>query len=1029
MSLRLKKIYIPALVALVAAAAVASPRPAGDKNAISPAAVMKAAQSPEARAWADSVYATLTERQRVAQLMCPKVVTTRGANTLAQVRSLVKNEGVGALLFTEGTAAEHAEAINLAQELARVPVLITADGECGPAMRVSDIASFPRNMALGAISNDSLIYDYGRETARQCLALGMTVNFAPVADVNSNPRNPVIGSRAFGDDPDNVTRKVCAYSRGLEDGGMQSVAKHFPGHGDTESDSHKTLPYVGRSMEELEQVELVPFRGYVNSGLSGVMVGHISVPAIDKSGIATSLSPKTYDLLRKKLGFQGLIYTDAMGMKGAVDPKGRNNALMALRAGADVIECSNAHTDIAAIMAALKSGKLKRSVIEDRCKRVLAYKYALGLTRPYTVDAGQARAIGNDATADAVNRNLVAASMTCLVNRDNLLPLRDLDERSIAVVCLGKPADNAFPAYCRRYARCTVFNAPNGALTAAQLKQIKKYNTVIIGAFNHKATTKTAFDTLAKLPGAVGVLFNGPLRDTSFLSPSTKCQAVIEAYDNTALAGEYAAQAVFGGIRTDGRTPVAIPGIAESGDGIVLPKTRLGYTTPAARGYGAWLTDSIDSICNDIIARCGTPGIQVVVAKGNDIIVDGAYGKLDKNGPEVNNETMYDLASVSKALGTLPGIMMAVDSGYMDIDTPISQYIPGMRRDDKKDLLVKEFLFHETGMPPAISPYDIVFDTTTFKGRLIKPKKDADHPTWIMPDAWGHKDAKLRKDLVSTVRTETFDRPIARGMWGSQATTDTLMNIIYGQKLRANKNYRYSCLNFCLLKDAEERATGVPHDKWADTRLWEPLGAWSITYNPADNGFDVSNIAPTEVDTYLRRQHLQGYVHDETAAFLGGVSGNAGLFANAGDLAKICRMWLNGGTYGGDTLMSPGVVKLFTTTKSPTCHRGLGFDKPNTERPEWSSTIEEAGPQVYGHTGYTGPVFWVDPKNDIIFIFLTNRVNPTRDSKIFNASGVRGKLFRQVLRALAPEDMAEFDRRQQQQAAEETPAAESALNL
>ncbi len=1013
MPLRLKKIYIPALVALVAAAAVASPRPAGGKDAISPAAVMKAAQSPEARAWADSVYATLTERQRVAQLMCPKVVTTRGANTLAQVRSLVKNEGVGALLFTEGTAAEHAEAINLAQELARVPVLITADGEWGPAMRVSDIASFPRNMALGAISNDSLIYDYGRETARQCLALGMTVNFAPVADVNSNPRNPVIGSRAFGDDPDNVTRKVCAYSRGLEDGGMQSVAKHFPGHGDTESDSHKTLPFVGRSMEELEQVELVPFRGYVNSGLSGVMVGHISVPAIDKSGIATSLSPKTYDLLRKKLGFQGLIYTDAMGMKGAADPKGRNNALMALRAGADVIECSNAHTDIAAIMAALKSGKLKRSVIEDRCKRVLAYKYALGLTRPYTVDAGQARAIGNDATADAVNRNLVAASMTCLVNRDNLLPLHDLDERSIAVVCLGKPADNAFPAYCRRYARCTVFNAPNGALTAAQLKQIKKYNTIIIGAFNHKAATKTAFDTLAKLPGAVGVLFNGPLRDTSFLSPSTKCQAVIEAYDNTALAGEYAAQAVFGGIRTDGRTPVAIPGIAESGDGIVLPKTRLGYTTPAARGYGAWLTDSIDSICNDIIARGGTPGIQVVVAKGNDIIVDGAYGKLDKNGPEVNNETMYDLASVSKALGTLPGIMMAVDSGYMDIDTPISQYIPGMRRDDKKDLLVKEFLFHETGMPPAISPYDIVFDSTTFKGRLITPKKDADHPTWIMPDAWGHKDAKLRKDLVSTVRTETFDRPIARGMWGSQATTDTLMNIIYGQKLRANKNYRYSCLNFCLLKDAEERATGVPHDKWADTRLWEPLGAWSITYNPADNGFDVSNIAPTEVDTYLRRQHLQGYVHDETAAFLGGVSGNAGLFANAGDLAKICRMWLNGGTYGGDTLMSPGVVKLFTTTKSPTCHRGLGFDKPNTERPEWSSTIEEAGPQVYGHTGYTGPVFWVDPKNDIIFIFLTNRVNPTRDSKIFNASGVRGKLFRQVLRALAPEDMAEFDRRQQ----------------
>ena len=996
---------ITLIITAVAAVAIAATGHTNGKTDFKPSPIMAVAESPAARAWADSVYNTLTERQRLAQLMCPKVATARGQKTLDQVRQLVKTEGVGSLLFTEGTAAEHAEAINLAQSLAKVPVIITVDGEWGPAMRVTDIASFPRNMALGAISDDSLIYAYGRETARQCRALGMQVNFAPVADVNSNPRNPVIGSRSFGDDPDNVSRKVIAYSRGLEAGGVQAVAKHFPGHGDTESDSHKTLPYVGRPMKDLEQLELVPFRDYVNDGLSGVMVGHISVPAIDKSGIATSLSPKTYGLLRDKLGFRGLIYTDALGMKGAADPKGRNNALMALRAGADILECRNAHTDINAVMAAIKSGKLKKSVIEDRCKRVLAYKYALGLTRPYTVDAKEALATGNDATADAVNRNLTAASMTCLVNKDGMLPLRDLEKRSIAVVCLGKPEGGAFPAYCRRYARCEVFNAPDGVVTAAQLRQIKKHNTVIIGVFGHKAACKTSFHTLAKLPGAVGVLFNGPLRDASFLSPSTPCQAVIEAYGNTALAGEYAAQAVFGGIRTHGRTPVAIPGIARSGEGIVLPKTRLGYTSPEAKGYPAWLTDSIDSLCNDIIGRGGTYGIQVVVAKGNDIIIDGAYGKLDKDGPAVNNETMYDLASVSKALGTLPGIMMAVDSGYMDIEAPISKYIPGMRRDDKKGLLVKEFLFHETGMPPSISPYDYVFDKSTYKGKLITSRKDADHPTWIMPDAWGHKDAKLRKDLVSTVRTDTFNLPIARDLWGSKATVDTLMNVIYGQKLRPNKNYRYSCLNFCLLKDAEERATGVPHDKWADTRLWEPLGAWSITYTPAANGFDVSNIAPTEVDTYLRRQHLQGYVHDETAAFLGGVSGNAGLFANAGDLAKICQMWLNGGTYGGDTLMSPEVVRLFTTTKSPTCHRGLGFDKPNTERPEWSSTIDEAGPQVYGHTGYTGPVFWVDPRNDIIYIFLTNRVNPTRDSKIFNSSGIRGNIHYQILKALAPDTL------------------------
>lgn len=335
---------ITLIITAVAAVAIAATGHTNGKTDFKPSPIMAVAESPAARAWADSVYNTLTERQRVAQLMCPKVATARGQKTLDQVRQLVKTEGVGSLLFTEGTAAEHAEAINLAQSLAKVPVIITVDGEWGPAMRVTDIASFPRNMALGAISDDSLIYAYGRETARQCRALGMQVNFAPVADVNSNPRNPVIGSRSFGDDPDNVSRKVISYSRGLEAGGVQAVAKHFPGHGDTESDSHKTLPYVGRPMKDLEQLELVPFRDYVNDGLSGVMVGHISVPAIDKSGIATSLSPKTYGLLRDKLGFRGLIYTDALGMKGAADPKGRNNALMALRAGADILECRNAHT-------------------------------------------------------------------------------------------------------------------------------------------------------------------------------------------------------------------------------------------------------------------------------------------------------------------------------------------------------------------------------------------------------------------------------------------------------------------------------------------------------------------------------------------------------------------------------------------------------------------------------------------------------------------------------------------------------------
>lgn len=1004
----LRTTFAAGALALCAAAVGAASAPRARKphvnTTFTPSAVMRLAESPAARHWADSVYNTLTERQRVAQLMCPKVVTNQGENTRAVLRRLVHDEGVGALLFTEGSARQHAEAISYAQSISDVPVMITFDGEWGVAMRVSDIPAFPRNMTLGAVRNDSLIYMYGQETARQCRALGVHVNFAPVADVNSNPRNPVIGNRSFGEDPANVARKVTAYSRGLEDGGVQSVAKHFPGHGDTDTDSHKALPTLDKSLDMLQGCEFVPFATYIDSGLSGIMVAHMDVPAVGGKGAVTSLSSKTYGMLRKKMGFRGLIYTDALGMKGAETPDGTNNALAALRAGADVLECANATTDIDAIMTALKKGKLKKSVIEDRCKRVLAYKYALGLTQRYTVDAGKALAAGNDARAMAMNRNLVAASMTCVFNHNGILPLKNLDSRSIAVVCIGAAAGNEFASYCRRYAGCDIFAAPNSTLTSAQLREIKRHNTIILAVFNHSAAALATFRSLAAMPGTVGVFFNGPLRDAAFVGADTPLEAMIEAYENTPLAREYAAQAIFGGIKVNGMLPAEIPGVAKAGEGVILDKTRLGYTSPAAKGYSAWLTDSIDSICNDLVAREGTPGMQVLVAKGGDVIVDASYGTLTKGGAPVNFETMYDLASVSKALGTLPGIMIAVDSGYIDVEKPISTYIPGMRRDDKKDLLVKEFLFHQTGIPAAINVYPIMFEPSSYKGALITGSEDAQHPIYVMPNAWGNKDAKRRTDILSETRTDNFNRPIACGLWGSKATTDTLMEVIYSQPVNPAKPYVYSCLNFCLLKDAEEHATGIPHDRWCSTRLWKPLGAWSISYTPAANGYDVANIAPTEDDTYLRRQMLQGYVHDETAAFMGGVSGNAGLFANANDMAKICQMWLNGGTYGGQRLISEDVVKRFTTEKSPTCRRGLGFDKPDTENPENSPTCDEAGPEVFGHLGFTGTVFWVDPKNDIIFIYLTNRVNPSRNSPVFNASGIRPELFRQTLRALAGQE-------------------------
>lgn len=1019
MNLRAKTAVIAAFAMITGVTAFGA-----HKSPVHPGPLMRVAQSAPARAWADSVYNTLTERQRVAQLMCPKVDPTKGDESRRYIKQLVQTEGIGSLLFTWSTARQSADMINYAQSIAKVPVMMALDGEWGPQMRMRELPAFPRNMSLGAIRDYDLLYQYGRETARQCRALGINVNFAPVADINSNPKNPVIGDRSYGSDPDRVARAVVAYSRGLEDGGVQAVAKHFPGHGAVSADSHKELPVLNKTIREMEQVEFVPFRTFTEAGLSGIMTAHMRVPAIDKKGTPTSLTKNTYKMLADQIGFDGLVYTDALGMKGAVLKNG-NNCVAALQAGADVLECQNPVKDIDAIMAALKAKKIKRSVLEKHVKKVLAYKYALGLSqRPAKVDADAATRLCNDAQAEAVNRRLTREMMTVVYNRDNTLPLRDLASRNIAIVTLGCDATKSeFADYCHRYAGGTLFSAPKGTLTAMQLEQIKKHNTIIVGVYDTDATTRASFAKLKALDGVVAVFFVNALKLDKFLAAGDNLDAVVEAYEDKVYAGQYAAQAVFGGIKVTGTLPVDIPGVAKAGDGVTLDKTRLGYSSPATDGHAAWMTDSIDSIANRLIATDATPGCQILVAKDGNVIYDRQFGKLTRGGADVDEQTMYDLASVSKALGTLPGIMLAVDSGVIELDAPASRYIPGLRDTDKADITIRQLLFHETGMQPALNVFNTMIDPTSFKGQMITNKKDDIHNIEIMQGAWGHRDGKVRTDIVSAKRTDVFDHPIAKDMWASRATYDTIMNRIYHMPLRPDKRYTYSCLNFCLLMDAEQHATGQDHMSWVSRKLWKPLGAWSISYNPALK-WPLSMIAPTEVDTYLRRQTVHGYVHDETAAFSGGVQGNAGLFANADDLAKICQMWLNGGTYGGERIISEDVVDRFTTEKSPTCRRGLGFDKPDTSNLLNTPTADEAGPQVYGHLGFTGTCFWVDPKNDIIIIFLTNRVNPTRTTPVFNDANIRPELVRQTLRALDPDVPRRMEFYRQREAAAAAAATE-----
>lgn len=951
----IRRFYITTLILLFCAISTANRINAKGNSETHLPSINAIANSPRALAWADSVMATMTTGQRIGQLFVPRLDITANAAGRSALKKMVTDHNVGGFLLGKGTIDSYATLINDAQNSAKIPLLVTLDGEWGLAMRLTDAPRYPYNMGLGAIRDTELLEEYGAEVARECRELGINVNFAPDVDVNSNPQNPVIGYRSFGEDPQRVASAGVAYGRGLESGGVLSVAKHFPGHGDTSSDSHKTLPTVNHSAETMTDIDLVPFSAYVKADLGGIMVGHLRVPSLDATGTPASLSPKiSSNLLKNKMGFKGLVFTDALAMKGAVSNE--NNCVAAFKAGADVLLGSAAPAaDIAAMENALKHGEIKQHDIDSRCRKILAYKYALGLdspqgTRRSTSDI--AKRIHSSQSRE-VAAKLAQASITIVKDNQQLLPIEDLQTKNIAVVSIGAPTDNDFSQMCRRYADCALYSIGKSGITTAELKKIKSYDLVIAAIFNDSESSRTAFAQLSTIGNFIGVFFMNPYKMNKFGGRIKDIGALVTAYDDTPELRKAAAIGIFGGAEIDGRFPVNLTGVAKVGEGKKTPKVRLGYSSPTAEGFSRNLESSIDSIVEASINAGAMPGAQVLVARHGNIVFQKSYGFTDSSKKTaVTDSTLYDLASVSKATGTLAGLMKAYDDELFGLNDRASKTISELQNTDKDNITISELLFHESGLPAGISPQ-----------RFATEKIE------------GSKSRRLRSDLISTERNDEFDTEMAKGLYVGLSTRDSVLQKIYTTNLRKNKAYNYSDLNFCLLMELEERLTGVDHDQWVATEIFEPLGATTLCYTPLTR-FKSSQIAATENDTEFRNQLLKGYVHDETAALFGGVAGNAGLFGSAGDLAKLCQMYLNGGKYGGTQLIWPETVKRFTNSRNKQGNRALGFDLQPETSPAPRST--------YGHNGFTGTCFWVDPKNDIIYIFLSNRVNPSRNNPAFS---------------------------------------------
>lgn len=944
--------------------------------------------------WVDSVYNTMSVDDKVGQLFMP--IVEPNSSWKSRIAGYIENYKVGGLLFSKGTLVQQADITNYAQEISKIPLLISLDGEWGLSMRLQDAPRYPRNLVIGAISENETVKKYGEEIARQCKEMGIHINFAPVIDVNSNPKNPVIGTRAYGENTSNVANKGIAYAQGLESNGVMAVAKHFPGHGDTSEDSHLTLPTINHNIDRLKQVELLPFKEYINAGLSGMMMGHLNVPALQTKGLPSSLSPDvTTKLLKESMGFTGLTFTDGMAMKGVSDQP--DASVKALLAGNDIIlGVVNQKSEFESVKKAVQNGTIPPSLLEEKVRRILTYKYILNVHNFTPIDKSTIHNKVNSPTAEWLKRKIYDDAATLVKNNNNLIPITQLDKIKIASVSVGSPAANQFQTYLKKYANVSTFQV-NSTVELSGIKQLDDYNIIIISVHSDKITDSPALQKITKDKAAILVNFTSPYKLSAFQISANNANSLIVAYDNSEYAQMSAAQGIFGGIGMSGKLPVS-SGTFKEGTGITTNKTRLSYSLPEEVGIASSRLENIEHIALEGVRQRAYPGCQILVAKNGVIIYEREFGNLSYgNSPDVTPETVYDLASITKASATLPAIMKLYDEKKIALQDNISKYVKETRGSDKGNIRIRTLLLHESGITAFIPYYTTAIDENSYTGSLFGKRSQRYHAKYA--GAWGRTDYKFHPDMISSKPSELFYQPVAKEMYASEKMNEALLKDIIDSPLRKRGQYRYSCLNFMLLKEAIENISKTDLNSYIRTNYFDKLGATTTTYQPL-NYMPIDIIAPTEKDPFFRKQHLRGYVHDEGAALFGGISGNAGLFSNANDLAKLYQMWLNGGSYGDEQYISKESVELFTTTKSSISRRGLGFDKPDPRNSRTSPTSPGTPIEVYGHTGYTGTCFWVDPKNEMIYIFLSNRVNPSRSPNRLSTLEIRERIQEELYKAL-----------------------------
>jgi len=909
--------------------------------------------------WVDSVYNQLSFDEKVGQLFMVAAYSNKDEAHNKSIDKLVEENKIGGLIFFQGGPVRQAKLTNRYQAKSKVPMFIGIDAEWGLSMRLDSTYRYPWNMTLGAIQDMKLIEKAGNQMAKQSKRMGIHFNFAPVVDINTNPKNPIIGNRSFGETKENVTLRALALMKGLQDEGVYATAKHFPGHGDTSTDSHHTLPVVKFDKNRLDDVELYPYKELIKNGLTSVMVAHLNVPSIEpRENYPTSISYNVVtNILKNELQFQGLIFTDALNMKGASNFKKPGDIdLEAFLAGNDVLLfAENVPVAIKKFNEAKKDGRLTEERLAYSVKKILAYKYKANLQNYQPIALENLYNDLNAVEFEALNYQLYENAVTVIKNDTKSIPVAQLDKEKIAYVKLGNDTSDVFLTQLKNYANVTEITSKN---LDNVLTELEDYTKVIIGYHksdgawrNHNLTFRELLwiNQIGKQNDVILTFFTKPyslLTIKNFESIET----IIIGYQNNAISQTVVPQVIFGAIGSKGKLPVSIEEHFKVNEGIeTLAIQRLGFEIPENMGMDSKILAKIDSIAKLAIDKKMTPGLQVVVARKGKVVYQKSFGNhtYDDGAAKVQNTDLYDIASLTKIIGTLPNVMQEFDKGNLTLETKLKAMLPVFKGSNKEDASVLDMLTHQARFQPWIPFYKTTLDS------LNKPSEK----------------------YYRTRPTVEFQLKVAEDLYLRRDYNDTILKVIADSELLPKKQYKYSDFSFILFKEYLERENGKSLEYLAENNFYKHLGATSLTYNPLHK-FDKSVVIPTENDNYFRYQTVHGYVHDMAAAMQGGISGHAGLFSNALDIAKVMQMYLQKGNYGGKQFITEETLQKFNT-----CYfckdgnrRGVGFDKPQlgNEGP----TCGCVSLTSFGHTGFTGTMTWADPEKEIVYVFLSNRTFP-----------------------------------------------------